>query len=319
MLCLNCPNDWYHNGVPGLGENLDETLSAIRRIIDDSGAETVIAVGSSMGAFGAVFYGCMLGVDVVVAFGPELIINVHGGFSSSNMKDCQHVLRLEDLPPPDKTRLFYVCGDMSPVDNYCAVVASRLIGGVHAVVSDAHHASALHLKNEGRLVECIEDCVSGAMKGDASFSRQVFDGVSNLQDAHLIAYVEAMNIGARKKAPLLDMANLMLGQQCFAVAHRIGEMIEAAHGPCAETHYVIGWSARKLGRSDIAFERLSAAIGVNPNHHGSQFALASMYEKKGRIADALRHCEAALNAASSPALEKFRKACADMKDRLANL
>lgn len=321
VLCVNCQNDWYHNGVPGLGDNLNETLLAIRRIIDESGAETVVTVGSSMGAFGAVFYGCKIGADAVVAFGPELIINVRGGFSAKNMAGSSNILRMEDIDRTDRTRLFYVCGDMSPVDNYCAVVASDRIGGTHVLIRDALHGVAKNLKNEGRLAEVIEECVTGRMASseDAALAKRIFSGAQKLEDAHLIAYVESIGVKNRARGPLLGMANLLLGNKCFSAANQIAVMIEKAHGPCAESRYVLGWSSWKLRRVDAAFEHLLASVAIDPQHYRSQYSLATMFESKGRVSDALRHCEAALNAANTPTLEKFRKTCSEMKDRLVNL
>lgn len=74
VILLNAPDEYYyHFGVPGLGNNLEDTVEcikqAIAQIMDDDAYITTI--GCSMGGYGALLYGAMLGVDKVVGFSPS--------------------------------------------------------------------------------------------------------------------------------------------------------------------------------------------------------------------------------------------------------
>ncbi len=83
LLFLNCKNnDWFLNGIPSLGEDLDSSLLSIKRIIEKNKYERVVTFGSSMGAFGAIMYGSSLNVDKIFAGCPELKLGSDGGFYS---------------------------------------------------------------------------------------------------------------------------------------------------------------------------------------------------------------------------------------------
>lgn len=70
LLLRDVAGCWYHQGVGGLGSNVDETVAGIRRIIAEVKPSQVITVGQSMGAYAAIMFGALLGIDKVLAFGP---------------------------------------------------------------------------------------------------------------------------------------------------------------------------------------------------------------------------------------------------------
>lgn len=70
LLLRDVKNQWYLKGIPGLGDNIDSTIKAIRKIIAEMKPSKVITVGQSMGGYGAILYGLLLGADEVISYGP---------------------------------------------------------------------------------------------------------------------------------------------------------------------------------------------------------------------------------------------------------
>lgn len=81
---VNCPNNqWYLDGIPGLGNDLSSSAAALRHIADDLRGEggKILVLGSSMGGYGAVAMGALMQADIVFATGVEFILNLAGGLS----------------------------------------------------------------------------------------------------------------------------------------------------------------------------------------------------------------------------------------------
>jgi hypothetical protein len=69
ILIRDITNSWYHHCVTGLGENIDEVVVNLRKIIEQIQPSRVITLGQSMGAYAAIMFGQLLEVDRVLAFG----------------------------------------------------------------------------------------------------------------------------------------------------------------------------------------------------------------------------------------------------------
>ncbi|WP_426010920.1 hypothetical protein [Aeromonas salmonicida] len=67
-------DDYYHKGIQGLGANLDETISSIKRIIQELPGENiqVVTLGCSMGGYGALLYGTLMNASRILALGPSI-------------------------------------------------------------------------------------------------------------------------------------------------------------------------------------------------------------------------------------------------------
>jgi hypothetical protein len=66
---------WYHGGVEGAGTTVPEVATWLRRVIADSGAERVVALGASGGGFAAILFGALTGIDEVHAFAPQTFVD----------------------------------------------------------------------------------------------------------------------------------------------------------------------------------------------------------------------------------------------------
>lgn len=117
----NGSNEWYQNGVPGLGSTVEETVETLKKWVDALGATEIYTCGGSMGAYAAILYGTLLGARVL-SFAAETTLGIEGSRSVSHIRKGT-VLRFPELrgfieksPQP----IFHYAGEMDPVDVYCA-------------------------------------------------------------------------------------------------------------------------------------------------------------------------------------------------------
>ncbi len=66
---------WYHYGVDGLGNNIDEVVTSLKSSIGKLQPSEVITIGQSMGAYAALIFGALLEADKVIAFAPLAFID----------------------------------------------------------------------------------------------------------------------------------------------------------------------------------------------------------------------------------------------------
>lgn len=93
-------NNWYQRGVPGLGSSVDSTINALTSLIELCQPSKIITIGQSMGGYGAILYGTLLGVNQIVAFGPLSTIEVE---TLSSINDRRYISQFQRLyrPLPD--------------------------------------------------------------------------------------------------------------------------------------------------------------------------------------------------------------------------
>jgi hypothetical protein len=66
---------WYHEGLPGIAEDLPGIAMFLRARIQESRAERVVFVGNSMGGYAAILLGALAGAHAVYAFSPQTFID----------------------------------------------------------------------------------------------------------------------------------------------------------------------------------------------------------------------------------------------------
>lgn len=92
---------WYNAGLPGFGATIEEIRDSIRDRVNLQRYRRTATLGSSMGGYAAVLFGALLGVDQVLAFNAQTMLN-----------------RIFPLSPPESVTL--QCSDLGP-----AVAATR--------------------------------------------------------------------------------------------------------------------------------------------------------------------------------------------------
>lgn len=68
---------WYLYGVPGLGENVDEMVARLKRIIAIMRPREVWCIGDSLGGYAAVMIGFLLNAERIVGISPVSTIDAH--------------------------------------------------------------------------------------------------------------------------------------------------------------------------------------------------------------------------------------------------
>lgn len=110
---------WYHKGIQGITNNIDESVSYINDIIKNGNYERVLFMGISAGGYGAILFGSLCNnVNNVISFVPQTILKnpinpnysnlktlinkntsylLYGNKSIKNNNDLHHISHCENL------------------------------------------------------------------------------------------------------------------------------------------------------------------------------------------------------------------------------
>jgi len=110
---------WYHKGIQGITNNIDETILYINNIIKNGNYERVLFMGVSSGGYGAILFGSLCNnVNNVISFIPQTILKnpinsnysnlttvinkntsylIYGDESVKNDNDNHHILHCKNL------------------------------------------------------------------------------------------------------------------------------------------------------------------------------------------------------------------------------
>ena len=62
---------WYHKGIDGITENIDDTVSHLNDIIKKSNYKKILFMGVSAGGYASILFGSLCNVNNVIAFIPR--------------------------------------------------------------------------------------------------------------------------------------------------------------------------------------------------------------------------------------------------------
>ncbi|OOF07847.1 hypothetical protein BZG82_16055 [Salinivibrio sp. PR5] len=144
QIYLNTPHDnYYHKGIPGLGNDLNETIESIREIINSlTECVEVITFGCSMGGYGALVYGALLNVDKIIGLGPSIPLYSESWLGKKERdKHVDIFASLESIISSSKAKKVILHGDSTLSDilthhrmkNYSNVIARNFYGCSHAL------------------------------------------------------------------------------------------------------------------------------------------------------------------------------------------
>lgn len=66
---------WYHDGLPGIGNDIYSTVNYILKEIQSLKPKKVFFVGNSMGGYAAILFAALTGHGEVIAFAPQTFIS----------------------------------------------------------------------------------------------------------------------------------------------------------------------------------------------------------------------------------------------------
>ncbi len=279
---------WYQNGVPGLGSSVEETVETLKNWAASLNADEIYTVGSSMGGYAAILYGCLLDARIL-SFSAETILSIPGARSVS------HIARRTEILYPDLTTYIenakkpidlYV-GEIDPVDIYCAskVAHSRNIK-VTTLVGVGHN-SVQFLATEKLLRPALDALLnneplpavaaSGRMLTSAGFpelflslhqSFRAKDWEAALQHgkAALALYPQSQYCQLHVGGTLMKLRRYSEALPYLAIANSLP-------GAMAFTPYILGECLRKLGAQFEALPLYDSAVTKDPRHAKSYYSL----------------------------------------------
>ncbi len=288
ILVNNGRNEWYQNGVPGLGADLYETIRTIQAWAAAFKVSDIYCVGASMGASGAVLYGCLLRAKVL-AFGFETILNLP--FShSSRLKPKGHLYPIPDLTPvmmASSATIHAYIGMEEPID----LIASSHIGqldNVHLTfMRRVGHGPPKYLKKRDRL-----DQVLAAFVGDEplplmpeatelpiGFVDGIKDGFYGFWTRDL-ARQQAGFRAAIEADPSSIIANYYLGRALIS-EKRFEEALPplkiAKDGGYRQAYFYFGYAVRYAGRPQEAIELHRGTLERWPDFEEATLDLAAAH------------------------------------------
>jgi hypothetical protein len=146
ILVRDPANLWYQHGVPGLGHDPLEAASALHRLIVSIEPRSVITVGQSMGAYGAILFGALLGADRALAFGPLSYLNSAWARRDGDLRWIAVMDKLAQFP------------SRAGCEDLCALLGSTspgpeidIIFGSRTEIGEATNRDAMHAR---RLASC---------------------------------------------------------------------------------------------------------------------------------------------------------------------
>lgn len=151
---------WWFHGLLGISQDVPSTVAYLRGRIEGGGYRRVVTTGTSMGAYAAILFGVLLGVERIVAFAPQTQVNQRefDYFGGTDAKEMNFNFRshytdlakvLGETPYTGRIDIYF--GERSGYDEKHA----RHLEGfdcvrLHSLDSDDHNPAAL-LKQQGRL------------------------------------------------------------------------------------------------------------------------------------------------------------------------
>ena len=152
-------NAWYHRGIPGLGRTVDDSAIKLKGLMQKISPSQVTTIGQSMGAYAAIMFGQLLGVDQILAFGPLSFLNVQHAKTIGDTRWLSVMQALEENPPA----IFY--NDLVLLSQIYGVADMRIFYGLKPdpeldsdINLDDYHAKRLRELPGCKLYPYQESC-----------------------------------------------------------------------------------------------------------------------------------------------------------------
>jgi tetratricopeptide (TPR) repeat protein len=282
-----CNKGWYVNGLPCFGDSFEQTLEILRELIDVSGAQHVVCIGSSMGAFGAALFSCHLGADVI-CFAPELYLNIYSGFSNGDNL-VGRLPRLDNLDSPGKALIF--AGLNSPSDVICAEFFKSFWPNCNSFLfKNCGHGTASHLKKAGlldRVIRCfVEDIeIEPLIKSLLVMRSEMFTndliGPGGFLESHLDSYIDAVYEKIRL-FDLMEICSHLRSRGAFGPAFRFSERLIVDYGPLPELLLLKAQCLRRM-RLDVDAINVFSSLQENQYYRNqAMLGLGLVYKRLGK-------------------------------------
>jgi pimeloyl-ACP methyl ester carboxylesterase len=297
LLVKDPTNNWYNVGIEGVGAHVDEIAQTLRAKI---GSRRVITVGSSMGAYAAILFGCLLGAERCIAFAPQT--RLAGKLPLSPPRDVP--LQAPDtrsyLLQSPSTKVAIFIGGFDLADAYHAYRIADLPNVSVSVLPSSGHSIAEALAGTRQLDEIVYAGIAGDIGTPVGFEPGIAD--RGLRDA-IVGAVEARYFGGDALPHLQHLAKAV--PNWVAVRQFEGQVLMNA-GRYAEAEAALrtvvdlqpGWfipyrhlgeAIMRQGRLVEAETFLRRAVEMRPDWGWAHCYLAECLFRLGRQAEGEPH------------------------------
>lgn len=304
-LLVRDPSDcWYNAGVPGVGETVDQIAERLREELGAMGAKKVFTIGSSMGAYAAILFGCLVGAERVMAFAPQTLLDPMFAHSPPDGVPLQ----APDLEPiarsAPSTKIDFVVGWDDPIDVFYYFRLEHLpsvrglarIGGSHTFIESLGIG----------LPQIIEDLMGGGAPAGFEVQAPADDEVKAGITESVLAYHRSEYArSASLIAPVADAnpswagLHFMRGLACFNAWDLDGA--EAAFGAAKranpdwyEPYGYLGRTLIQMKRPADAEPLLRKAAELKPDWARNYLFLGESLLGQGRAEEARAEFDRAL-------------------------
>ncbi|MDI9221130.1 accessory Sec system protein Asp2 [Pantoea sp. EA-12] len=272
LLLNNGKNEWYQNGIPSLGKNLDETIKFIKELISIYAFKKVYCVGMSMGGYGACLYGTFLNA-AVLAFGFDSLLHTPGSRSFKRLKKV-HSPDLADLYPliqKSNIDLTSIAGECDALDLYSCNRLSKLPNVKSISISGVGHGVPPFIKKNYNLQDFIDNWLS-----DVGITK-ISESTDNYSANDLVCYIYNMHLKFIKK----DWEGIInsISESNYRILYH------------EYVNYMIGVSYLETNHVDLSIQYLTKSVAIAPHFPGARYRLARALMKKGLLNYALIHLE----------------------------
>lgn len=299
VLMNTVPRSYYADGIPGLGDGIDATAAALRRIVAAVRPRAVVTLGISMGGYGALLFGALLPADRILAFSPESRLLLPGSRSRAVLRRRSPPTYLDVLPLLGNalgTELALYFGETELHDVYAAWRLRELPGAHLYSVQGAGHEVGRWFADRGLLRGLVDEYVHqataledfpqrGSVLDHGPAIELVMTGNGLLLENKPRQAADALRQAIRL-APGFDLAYQQLGLALTA-AGRLREALEA-HRCASElapesTIYRLHFGRALLEAGDIAAAEtvLREVAEAEPKWASVHHALGMVAERRG--------------------------------------
>lgn len=183
VLLVRDPADsWYNAGLPGVASTVDEIAARIAHEVDLLGATRAVTIGSSMGGYAAILFGCKIGAERAVAFVPQTLLDPELPFHAP---PAELDLQEPDLDPvigvARQTKIDILVGRDNLVDVFHAQrVAAH--PSVRVLGAPGGHSFATALYERGEywplVIDLIEGCPPASCEPKARLDPDTLERIS---------------------------------------------------------------------------------------------------------------------------------------------
>ncbi len=255
-------NHWYQDGIPGLGATVDESAATIQRWCDHLGVKEVIAIGASMGGYGAILYACKLG-GRAFSFGNDIVLRLPMSRSEQLMPKSakENYSDIAPLIEATSTQVDIIAGEMDPMDMVGAKHIAHLPSVNVISLRGVTHWCARYLNEAVGLVELLTTYVK----------RRKLPKLDEEGNYLLSTEFVQLMYDANRAMKAVQ------GEECLALCERALEI----HPLNEAALYLKGFALMKLGRNQEALAPLAIVVAAVPLFEDAQVHFAMLMRLLG--------------------------------------